>query len=395
MNCIYCGALLDDTTSPEHIIPNALGGRLKPRTIVCSEDNNRLGNELDRELCEALEPVRYLLRIRSGEGADPPTLRGVAYGEVKVDLGPDRTLFSKVSPKVTAASDGTYSIIVDGARTIEQGALMAAQMLKKVGIRTRSEAERRFGTQRLVSEKAPLAEPVRLSLTMGGPKQLRTVAKMAFGFLAHAVPGIADATAFDPVRAFIGANSGDGSVRWAPDLPAPPLPFAPNDLGAFPHSIVVWATKGGPVASFVVLFGHLQFLIVLADSWTGQPFAIAHAVDPVAGRSLGTAPLGRVPPPADFAVRDPSYFAPGARQQWAIDFINACVDEQGRQHTAELADRALDPIFARIPDGTDLTDSHIEEISSAVAEAYEDWRFGEATPIDPEAFKALVLSHFD
>jgi HNH endonuclease len=53
-NCRGCGVPLTDTNDSEaHIIPNALGGRLKPKCIICRECNTQLDRIADNALVQA------------------------------------------------------------------------------------------------------------------------------------------------------------------------------------------------------------------------------------------------------------------------------------------------------------------------------------------------------
>lgn len=44
-HCYLCGVLLDKSNSSvEHIIPNALGGNLKSRQLLCKKCNSDIGH---------------------------------------------------------------------------------------------------------------------------------------------------------------------------------------------------------------------------------------------------------------------------------------------------------------------------------------------------------------
>jgi len=51
--CYICKESLDKSNSSiEHIIPNALGGNLKSRNLICKNCNSRIGSEEDAILAE-------------------------------------------------------------------------------------------------------------------------------------------------------------------------------------------------------------------------------------------------------------------------------------------------------------------------------------------------------
>ena len=50
--CIFCRSLLSPETKPEHVLLDALGGRLTTRGVVCSTCNNTFGSTIDKALTD-------------------------------------------------------------------------------------------------------------------------------------------------------------------------------------------------------------------------------------------------------------------------------------------------------------------------------------------------------
>ena len=71
---MQCGCELDvESTKPEHIIPNGIGGKLKSREILCDKHNNELF-ELDQIICKDLENHTNRLNPSRDNGKNPATL---------------------------------------------------------------------------------------------------------------------------------------------------------------------------------------------------------------------------------------------------------------------------------------------------------------------------------
>jgi hypothetical protein len=74
----YCIATGDEITpandSKAHVVPSALGGRLKPRGILCQRGNEILGSKLDQPLIEAFQPLMNLLNGSRDRGQNQPTI---------------------------------------------------------------------------------------------------------------------------------------------------------------------------------------------------------------------------------------------------------------------------------------------------------------------------------
>ena len=77
--------LNEETSSLEHVIPNALGGKLKSRNLLCKEVNSKLGETIDIALTKSI-PIPSLLGIKRDRGDNPKvqakTLEGVKYNVV-------------------------------------------------------------------------------------------------------------------------------------------------------------------------------------------------------------------------------------------------------------------------------------------------------------------------
>lgn len=54
--CIICGVELNESNSTEeHIILNAIGGRLKTKSLLCKTHNSVFGDDCDAELAKQLK----------------------------------------------------------------------------------------------------------------------------------------------------------------------------------------------------------------------------------------------------------------------------------------------------------------------------------------------------
>lgn len=78
--CYLCGKKLCNE-KPEHIIPNAFGGHLKSRNILCSNCNNKL-SDIDRKLCSDLELLtNFISPKRENNKNTIPIIETICDGE--------------------------------------------------------------------------------------------------------------------------------------------------------------------------------------------------------------------------------------------------------------------------------------------------------------------------
>src|ERR1700724_754398 len=74
--CSGCGQrpLTPDWDSEAHIFPNALGGRLAPRGLICRECNTLLNDLADNPLIRAFGPWPTLVDVPRQNGKNPPAV---------------------------------------------------------------------------------------------------------------------------------------------------------------------------------------------------------------------------------------------------------------------------------------------------------------------------------
>ncbi|WP_314095634.1 HNH endonuclease [Veillonella parvula] len=67
--CYLCGTLLNESNrSVEHIIPNAIGGNLKSKDLICKDCNSNTGLNIDSELSRQLNFIANMLNIERDRG---------------------------------------------------------------------------------------------------------------------------------------------------------------------------------------------------------------------------------------------------------------------------------------------------------------------------------------
>lgn len=85
-NCYIKDELLsDENESLEHIIPNALGGHLKSKQLVCSEINTGMFSKLDAELCKRIE-IAKLIKFKRDDGKNQPEIIGTCSDGLKYSV---------------------------------------------------------------------------------------------------------------------------------------------------------------------------------------------------------------------------------------------------------------------------------------------------------------------
>ncbi len=114
---VFCQGCYSELTqnndSDAHIIPNALGGNLKPRGIICRNCNGELDKIADNPLIKAFGDWPTLLDIPRDRGGNPSKIVPTRNGR-RVRLDADGTL-TRSDVIYNVEGDGEQSIVTIGA----------------------------------------------------------------------------------------------------------------------------------------------------------------------------------------------------------------------------------------------------------------------------------------
>ncbi len=175
--CLFCNAALDDTSKPEHILLNSLGGRKTTKLAICSVCNNTFGGTIDGALASQVMPVRNLLQLKSGTGDVAPTLKKVQAGAYKVDIKGDGR-FELAEKPFTAERlpDGRWNVSVK-VNTEEELNRIVPHIAAKLQIPEDSLRDQLAGAQASrISERPGV---IGHALSFGGPEAIRSMVKSA------------------------------------------------------------------------------------------------------------------------------------------------------------------------------------------------------------------------
>ncbi|MDW3098675.1 MAG: HNH endonuclease [Alphaproteobacteria bacterium] len=134
--CHGCGLTLSAANhSVAHVIPNALGGRLKLKNVLCRDCNTKLDEVADNALVEAFSAWPTLLGIARDRGANPAKLVGTKNGR-RVRLEPDGSLTAMdVNYAVSSSIDGTeIDISAGNIKTFRQLLKRAKKEVPKLDV---------------------------------------------------------------------------------------------------------------------------------------------------------------------------------------------------------------------------------------------------------------------
>jgi hypothetical protein len=274
MNCIVCDeAITELNDSDEHVIANAIGGRLKVSGVVCRVCNPTTGRDWDSVLAEQLHPLSMMFAIKRERGAVPNLKATTVQGD-----------------EIYIRSDGSLQPVATAPITYEE----SGQKLMRLTVTTMEEARevleklkaRRYPKLDVEKELAAAQEQwtfnsvFKFQLGLGGLKSGRAMVKSALTWAAA-----------NKVEARFCENA----LRYLRDSEAsPPYGFYfERDLIAGRsertplHCVAVSSRENdGQLLAYVEYFGVHRVVVLLSDRYEGPDIHCAYAIDPNAGRQL-------------------------------------------------------------------------------------------------------------
>jgi hypothetical protein len=320
-------------SSEEHVIQDALGGRLESGELIDKSTNDLFGSTIDADLVNGLQIVRVLLDAKSGDGRSPPAIRGLASDDGNeydllagghAELGKQKIAIEQV--------DGEVLMHVN-VRDKQEIRKLARRALERRGV----SAERlEQSLEKIESTRRP-APPLQVPTTWGRGFW-RAIAKNACNLLAHKACAIFLETGFNPVRQFVLA----GGDPWEfVAMHCTPLNVG-TALGPLDHLIVVRGTaETGQVAALVVLYGHVEFVVRLGKTALTSDLATAYRVD-----QLGS--THRLDDDRDLAIHVPEFvrLTEATQRDWfaanevamnrVLGTVQAIVDKRAFDHLSQL-----------------------------------------------------------
>lgn len=264
--CIFCDNELDATTKPEHILADALGGRMKTREADCSDCNNYFGGSIDKALTSQVEVIRNLLQLRSGSGDAPPGLRNIMAGSEKINIGNDGRPKLKAPPFVfTELPDGNVDVKIQ-VELEEELLRYLPHLAARLRITEDEVKQLVLGGGASNTERRPGG--IHHHISLGGEDELRSAAKSCLVLLATKV-GTAPlkSDAFADAREFVTTGS-ETFYKTSVFLDPRELPYAAQlaaQFGEFFNLIHVQSDGNGRVIGHFTLYNMVGWQIILAE----------------------------------------------------------------------------------------------------------------------------------
>ena len=255
-NCYLCGVLLDKSNSSvEHIIPNALGGNLKSRQLLCKKCNSYIGHQADSELAKQLNFFANMLNIRRDRGAPQEfklkdDVSGVLYrclpgGKPK-----------RIEPEIIRNNNQIVIKAPDKK--------IARQLLNRF-----KEMYVDLDIEKVINESTKSREYInnwcRFKISIGGTTAFKSVYKAALNFYIYSGGSV------DNISDIKQILFNENTVLYYVKPCYLNYELIGKDVDGVLHSILIYGDrKLGKLYCYIEYFNAIKYIVLLSDNYTGE-----------------------------------------------------------------------------------------------------------------------------
>jgi hypothetical protein len=350
MECYICDIeLTTDNKTDEHIILNAIGGRLKSKSLICEKCNSEFGEKIDSVLAKQLNNLSNMLMVNRHRGKPQPIIGdNQTTGEKYIlDVGGKPRLFKPTIEKTEIDNKTEFSITARSEKELRE-------ILK--GIAKKNPHFNVDEAMKFAQWKTEeFDEPLHFQNVIGGNDVFRAVCKSATNFfiykngesehIKHLIPYIKGEEEKDIVW-----------MHYQEDL----YPLDKDECFHIIHLI------GSPTEKilycYIEYFSTQKYLVLLNDDYDGKAINETYFFD-----LLKVEPIERELKMNYDRATLLNFFSnkdakPFEKVKKSFDHsIRLGLKRQDDQNRGEILERAIQNSLGKHPDGVPITEEMIKE----------------------------------
>src|SRR6201995_1582364 len=239
--------------SYEHVLPDALGGKLQVPGIIDRATNSKFGEGIDAALERALRAIRIFLDAPNSRGDPPAALIGLKAEDGTYDVASGGIV--RPGPTVRTFEWKEKELTIDA--TVPDERALRDMLRKKAGKRGLNLDELMKKISPLLDKKRAAMPTLEFGVEVWQSEPYRATAKIACNLLAHRSSSLFAEPYFDGIREFV--LRGSRLAPWPVQVANMDIQ---NGLGEFDHLVRLGVVRN-EVLGLVVYFGHLAFIVRL------------------------------------------------------------------------------------------------------------------------------------
>jgi hypothetical protein len=333
----------------EHIILNALGGRLKSKELICHECNIGFGTLFDDELARQMEVFTNLLNIKRDRGTpNSIVIENSKTGEkVIIRPGGKPEMFK---PEINITSNNSKATISFAARNMKEARKILAGQKRKY---PQIEIEEALNTSRKSSGYLKSSYEIRMKI--GGTNSLRSVCKTAMHY--YILTG-GDRQYIEHLIPFVKQQKEVNCVGFY---------YTENEIifnrprGIYHTILLIGDSCDNSLIAYIELFSGIKYIVLLNENYKGVGVEKLYCFDVINQKQI-TYDYRRITKKdaeAALKIGDLPVFAV---QKSINDLLEIIFKKQTSEHISELTNRAVLNSLGKYPEDTEITQDMVDEL---------------------------------
>lgn len=184
-NCYICGKEINkENQSEEHIIPNAIGGKLRDKNLICEICNNQTFHDIDTALANQLNVITCLLNPKRDRKGVKISIEGTIAdsGELIYLEAGGKPVICKKAPLKT---ENGYKLESRDLKHLKEQLGGLAKKNSWINVEKIMEEVKEKIESGEIETQHYLDNPILISSRIGGDEFWRAICKMATNFYIH------------------------------------------------------------------------------------------------------------------------------------------------------------------------------------------------------------------
>jgi len=252
MKCYVCSTdLTQENETEEHILLNAIGGKLKSRRLICIGCNSKFGGKIDDKLAQQLSPVSTLLNVKRDRGK-PQNVKG-KYENKEIIIEPGGKL--KLARHYVVKGEKVIHI---ESSTLGQATKVLASLRRKY---PDLDVNKAINNAQEIQDFLP---SISLSMEFGGKETRQAICKMAVNF--YILNG-GDSKTIEHLLPFIEGRVEEAEVYYF--HPRSEV-FYKSEKDIIHTLILVGDNQKKELYVYIELFNEFKLVVILDREYNGQ-----------------------------------------------------------------------------------------------------------------------------
>ena len=369
--CILCNdSFTNMNDSKEHIIPNALGGRMKVKEFICRNCNSNSGSNWDAIFIKQLHPLCIFLNVKRENRKTPPYHATTANEqEVRVHPGGKMTL----PPIFSQQQDGQTTSVQMSAPDMK----IMRERIRGL-IRKHPQINEGEALKNLNFRSKYMLEPIKFELDIGGKLAGRSIVKSALALIA---------------KAGVDAHECELALQYLRHSESTPCFGLYNEgdlivnrpMDTFLHCIHV---EGDPtnyqVLGYAEYFGIYKVVMCLSNNYSGKQFTRTYSIDPATGKELELDIRLNFTESDIESIYEGEYYDLNRQNNDLERLVQKFQSDQGEKEYQRVLDDAVNYALQKcdVDKVENMTDEQADKFSQLIVERLEPYIDHLSTPME-------------